>query len=271
MIKLFVSLGVLLVIGLLGFYGGLYFYQAKLIFYPELLPANQKLTFGSAIFSEEFLKLSSGPRVHFLKFPQANSKGTILYFHGNAGSLLSWGYVGAELANRTGYDVWIMDYPGYGKSAGPFLPNEKSFLSMGHDFIQKIRQEKPAEKIFLFGRSIGSGVAGALAASEKVQGLLLETPYTTLKQLVAGMLPWVPGFLINYDFSNLVLKNSNFKEKILIVHGTADEIIPFAHAQRLSSELENSKLITIVGGHHNDLSNFPAYWPAIEDYFKSNF
>lgn len=269
MLKFFTNVGILLAIAMLFIYVALYFFQAKLIFYPEILAANKLLKFGPAQFTENFLKISSGETVHYLVFPQSNPKSIILYFHGNAGSLAGWGEVGAELAERTGAEVWIMDYPGFGKSSGPIPASEKAFLVMGREFIQKIKQQNPEAKLFLFGRSIGSGIAGALAASEQVAGLILETPYTSLKDLAGAMMPWVPTFLVRYDFTNLLIKGSHFKEKILIIHGTHDEVIPVYHGEKLAQELESATFLKIQGGRHNDLADFPEYWPAVEKFIKS--
>jgi len=258
---------------LLALYAGLlvfvYFYQSHLIFYPEPLDRNRKLSFPGN-FSENILALGSGESIHFLEFRSPSPKQVILYFHGNAGNLASWGELASQISERTNSDVWIMDYPGFGKSSPRLPKNEKVLLEMGRALIERIRDARPGLPLYLYGRSIGSGVASALARSEKVEGLILEAPYTSLRALAKRLYPLVPGFVLRFDLDNTRLADSPEPRELLIIHGTDDEIIPFSFGETLALRLaERTQFMTIQGGHHNDLAEFPEYWGRLQAFFLS--
>lgn len=265
MLRGLLVLGLIVVIGVLVVGAFLFFYQNRLIFYPSLLARDFKYNFNSK-FTENFLKLKDGFEVNYLQFHVLDPKGVILYFHGNAGALDSWGHVASELAEKTGYEVWIVDYPGYGKSSGPTPRNETAFLEIGRSLLVQIRDSHPHLPVFLYGRSIGSGIAGRLAAEGHVQGLILETPYTSLRTLAREIVWWVPSFLVRFDLDNAVLAKAKL-EKILILHGTLDAVIPYHHSVNLEAMLKGrAKLVTVEGGAHNDLAQYPLYWSEVTSF-----
>lgn len=245
----------------------LFFYQKKLIFYPTRSDRNTKLSLPG-VFTEGFLQLSDETSVHYLVQKVESPKGVILYFHGNAGCLDQWGYVAYELAIKSGYDVWMMDYPGFGKSSEALPSNEKILIEMGQQLIAKIRAEQPKLSLVLYGRSIGSGVAGSLARTEKVEGLVLETPYTSLLEMTHEIFPWVPSLLVQFDLDSMRLSELKIPIKTLILHGTADEVIPYRLGERLAQNLK-CQIVTVAGGHHNDLSEFDNYWPEVLKFLNS--
>src|SRR5436190_1275553 len=113
--RMLVYLTLLLLVIILIAGGTFYVTQEKMIFYPEPISADFKFKFN-ANFEELFIK-SKDAEINALHFKTNNPKGVILYFHGNAGSLDTWGDLGEEFT-RTGYDFFIFDYRGYGKSTG---------------------------------------------------------------------------------------------------------------------------------------------------------
>src|SRR6185312_15415635 len=94
----------------------IFFFQEHLIFFPGKLPADYQFHFQNP-FEEKILEVD-GLKIDTLLFTTPSPHGTIVYFHGNAGDLSSWGEVGQELTKRTGFNTWVVDYPGYGKSEG---------------------------------------------------------------------------------------------------------------------------------------------------------
>ena len=112
------------IFGILGIAGALYlvilglmfFSQEELIFFPTKLPAEYKFQFKQP--PEEKILEVDRLKIHSLLFRVANSRGLILYFHGNADNLASWGEVAQEITDQTSMSTWIIDYPGYGKSEG---------------------------------------------------------------------------------------------------------------------------------------------------------
>lgn len=253
----------------------LYSAQEKMVFFPSALLPDQDFSFKGVVFFEEFLSLKSGENINYLVFPVENPRGVILYFHGNAGALDTWGYVAAELAYKTQREIWIMDYPGFGKSTGNLARNEKVLVQMGMEFVEKIRLQHPDLPLLLFGRSVGSGIAAGVATEiskkenlkNSLRGVILETPYTTLKSLAKGFYPFVPSFLINFDLDNTQLAKSDVND-VLLIHGTEDEVIPYSHSEYLLEALgSKAQLVSIEGGHHNDLSDHARYWTRLGTYF----
>lgn len=245
-------------------------WQERLIFAPEVLPSDFEYKF-SLPFDQRWIE-SGGLRADSLLFRRAGAPGTILYFHGNAGSLNGWGHVAAELAERTGWNVWILDYPGYGRSEGR-ISSEKQLHDLAAAFYRVARAEMGANaNLAIFGRSIGSGVAVHLASelsggADQPSALILESPYMSVAAVAHELFPWVPGFLLRYTLHSDEWIPKVFAP-VLILHGDQDEIIPFAQGLELAKRVHGgAKFVEVKGGHHNDLSDFPAYWNALLDFF----
>lgn len=168
----------------------LYFSQEKLIFVSEKLAADHSFRFQGE-FEERWVEFD-GARVHSLLFKIRPSKGVILYFHGNAGNLEGWGNVAAEIAARSRWDVWIVDYYGYGKSPGSIRSEEQL-----HRVAKALWEAASSEyrNVLIYGRSIGTGIATKLAAEKGAAGLVLEMPYTSLTSLAKKIFPLVPSTL----------------------------------------------------------------------------
>jgi hypothetical protein len=267
----FLSLRIILIIVffflfiLLGF---LYFNQERLVFVPSRLPDDFKFSFSTP-FIEKTLTLDSGEEINYLIFSPNSSKGIVLYFHGNAGSLKDWGEVGSLLSSKTGWAVCIMDFPGFGKSSADLPKNEKVLLAMGRSIREEITRAKPERPLVLFGRSIGSGIASILASEKHPVGLVLETPYLRFSKLGHEIYPILPEFFSRFDLDNEKSLRSLDLLPTLILHGTADRLIPFEHGKFLATLSPRFSLVSFEGGGHNNLSTFPEYWPRIESFFKN--
>jgi pimeloyl-ACP methyl ester carboxylesterase len=247
--------------------GYIYFYQERFVFFPSRLNQDYPFQFRSD-FIENTIELSSRAKINYLVFNSKSAKGVILYFHGNAGSLKDWGWVAAEIAQKTGWCVWIMDFPGYGKSSGPLPKNEKVLLEMGNVMRAQILKERPDLPLVLYGRSIGSGIAAALAVEKPVSGLILETPYRSLAKLGHEIYPFFPESISRFDFDNERSLKSLDSTPVLIFHGSNDRIIPQEHGKLLSEIAGQSQFISIANGDHNNLSDFPEYWSALINFLE---
>lgn len=242
----------------------LYFSQERIIFLAEKLPPNYKYSFATE-FQEKDLVVD-GVSVNGLLFRARQPKGMIVFFHGNAGTLDNWGAVGEDLVEATSYDVWMIDYPGYGKSGGK-VTSEEQLHRIAQATLDAARKENRGEKMLIFGRSIGSGFAVRLAAENSVSGLILETPYDSFQDLVSTKMKWVPGFLVKYPLrSDLWIVK--VRAPILILHGTQDETIPYSQGRRLAERVPRAKLVTIQDGHHNTLAREREYWKGIEEFLS---
>lgn len=200
--------------------------------------------------------------INALHFRQENAKGLIVYFHGNAGSLERWGEIVAPFVSM-GYEVLISDYRGYGKSTGK--RSKAALMSDAEAIYSFAKTLADEDKVILFGRSLGSSFASYLAGKNQPSKLILETPFYSVQDVANRMFPIFPvATLLRYNFrNNSYLKDVN--AQVYIFHGTADEVVPYDSGQKLSTVLppQQSELITIEGGHHNDLAAFDAYWMAM--------
>lgn len=246
----------------------LYFNQEKLLFFPEKIPESYQFHFQQP-FRESKLTLASGETVDYLIFNPNSKKGVILYFHGNAGSLRDWGYVANDIASKTGWSIWIMDYPGFGKNSGSLPKTEKLLIEMGRAFRNAISHENKDLPFVIFGRSLGSGIATILASEKAPDGLILETPYRSIARLGHEIYPFLPEAFSRFDLnSEKTLPKVDSKTAILILHGTQDRVIPFAHGEILSTLKLQAQFVAFQGGDHNNLSSFPSYWPTVERFFS---
>jgi len=234
---------------------GLYFLQEKLIFYPEKLPADYEYSFSQE-FQEINYSVEKGVKINALHFKTRNPKGVVFYSHGNAGSLRSWGLMSGIFA-RHQFDLLIYDYRGYGKSTGKITEQN---LYHDADFIYNDLLEKYEEQnIIVYGRSIGTGVASYVASTNNPGFLILESPYFNLSDLTGKYLPFIPNALLKFKFrNNLYIPKVSCP--ICIFHGTEDEIIYHGSSIKLAKLFKpEDRLISIKGGHHNDLEAFDLY------------
>jgi pimeloyl-ACP methyl ester carboxylesterase len=179
----------------------LYIFQTRLIFYPGKLSKNHRFNLRPTD-KEVFLKTSDDETIHGIFYRGYRSE-IILYFHGNAGDLKGWQFAVEDLIDL-GYNVLLIDYRGYGKSTGTI--SEKGFYADAEAAYQFVMHQKDftIKDIIIYGRSVGTGVAVELASRHKVKGLILESPYTSLKKLANEKLPFFfPSLYLRYNFDNL--------------------------------------------------------------------
>ncbi|CAN5668983.1 alpha/beta hydrolase [soil metagenome] len=248
-----------LILFILIFYGiiciGVYYFQEKLLFFPQKLTDDFQFQFTNS-FEEVNIESPTGSLVNGLFFSADSSKGIIVYFHGNSGSLESWGSVYEDFLPLY-YSLLIIDYAGYGKSKGE-LSEENLFKDAQavYDFAKSRYSE---DKIIIYGRSIGTGIAAHLASKNMPKHLVLEAPYFSMKDLSTHIYPFLPSFLLRY-----LLRTDLFfpqvKCNVTIFHGTDDEVIyPESSAKLRELFKPGDRLFFIKGGHHNDLKNMDEY------------
>lgn len=243
----------------------LYFFQEKLLFFPVKLADDYQFTqFQNT--EENYFDLKHSVRLHCLEFRVQNPKGCVIYFHGNAGALDGWGIYAEDFRQR-GYDVWMPDYRGYGKSKGRI--SQRSFYRDALFIYEQVLKHFPEEKIILYGRSLGSGVACQLATKTRPQQLILETPYSSIVDMAKHTVPYFPvQWILRYPFrSDLNIKKINCP--VHFFHGTADALIPYEQAQRLAKiSGVPDVLTTIEGGTHNNLPDFEEYQMKLDELLR---
>lgn len=240
---------------------GIYLFQEKFIFQPDSLPKDYVYQFEQD-FDELFIETEDGARLNALHFKQEHPRGIILYFHGNAGDLSRWGTITSYFLQYN-YEVLVMDYRTYGKSTGKL--SEKALYKDAQLFYNKAKEFFPENKIVVYGRSLGSAMASYVASKNNPRKLILETPFYSLRKLVAQKTPYLPvGKLLKYDFPTANFAD-DVKCPVTILHGTQDSVVPIEWARKLYEVIPEGQryFVKIEGGKHNDLVNFPGYQLAI--------
>lgn len=233
--------------------------QDKFLFLPEKLKPSHKFSFEEN-FEELTIETPYEGRINALWFKNKNTlseKGIVLYFHGNSGSLKRWGHL-YQIFVEMGYDFFIYDYRTFGKSKGNL--SEITFHSDALEMYRLLRKYYLDEKIILYGRSLGSGPATKLAADVKARFLILETPFSCIRELFFTYYIILPR-IFKFKFS---FKNNHYIQKvkipILIFQGTKDRIVPYKNAIKLKPLIKKTdKFVTIEGGTHGGLAYYDIY------------
>lgn len=236
--------------------GYLYFGQEGILFFPEKL--GKKYTFDySGNFEELNVKTSDGILLNGLLFKADSSKGLVFYLHGNAGSLGTWGDVAQTYADL-GYDVFMPDYRGYGKSEGE-ITSEEVFFSDVQLLYDEMKKKYAENEIIVLGYSIGTGPAAKIASANKPKMLILQAPYFSLTDMMRHEYPIIPTFLLKYKFAtNEFIPLCTMP--VVIFHGDADRIIYYESSVKLMELCKKTDtLITLRQQGHNGMTDNPVY------------
>lgn len=242
--------------------------QHWFIFRPKKLPQDYTYQF-TAPPEEIWLNAPEHGRLNALWFKRGgeiSKKGVILFFHGNAGNLARWGHLHYYFA-RLGYDYFVYDYRGYGKSTG--RRNEDLLYADALAAYDSIAKFYSSGQIVLYGRSLGSTFAAYVAAAREGKRLILETPFYSMKDLFYTYYPFLPRlFSFRYHFpSHAYLCKARMP--VVIFQGTADCVVPFASAKRLQSCLGPGDVFyTVPGASHNNLLFYDIYNQVIAQLLK---
>lgn len=239
------------------FFMGTYYLQEKFIFLPTKLEQDYQYSFD-ADFEELFFETEDGARLNALHLKAEKPRGIIVYYHGNAGDLSRWGSICTYFLEHN-YDVLVWDYRTYGKSTGKL--SEAAMYEDAKLIYKKAMEWYPEDKIVVYGRSLGTGLASFVASKYEPRRLILETPFYDFTSLVKEKVPYLPvDRLLKYRFNN-AKHVDDVKCRIIIIHGDQDSVVPQSHGTRLYQVIpeELRKFVGIPGGKHNDLINFDKY------------
>jgi uncharacterized protein len=233
--------------------------QERLIFYPRPLPdaARQDIRLRHPEGQNVFATAPDGTRVHAWHVPGPSGAPLIIYFGGNAEEV-SWMLGAAKVAPKVGW--LLVDYRGYGASDGS--PSEEALAADALLWYDRFAPQ--ARKIFLFGRSLGSGVAVRLAAERRVDAMILVTPFDSMVSVGRRHYPFLPvDWLLRHRFDSLS-RAPKITTPLLCIVATRDSIIPPEHAKLLFDAWAGpKKWAAMQGSDHNDIDGHPDYWPAI--------
>lgn len=207
-----------------------YFNQSGMIFHFEKLPKDHQF-----VYDQKFEEINStsfdGTNLNGLLFKAEQSKGLVFYLHGNAGTLETWGSI-AKVYTDLGYDIFILDYRGFGKSEGSIEDEEQLNKDVALVY-KKLCQRYDEKNSIIAGYSIGSGLATILASKNKPKVLLLQSPYYSFTELSSKIAPYFPNFIKKFRLETFSYF-SKIEAPIYIFHGEGDLLIPVDNGVRLS-------------------------------------
>lgn len=235
---MFVTVFSLIAVIYLLFISYIYINQVEIIFDSSKLTKDFKFKFNQE-FEEINVKSFDDKKLNGLLFKAKDPKGIVFYLHGNSGALDSWGDI-ASVYTDLGYDIFILDYRGYGKSEGKIESEEQVFkdISFAYKNILKRYDEKNA---VIIGYSIGTGFAAYLASNNNPKMLILQSPYYNFLEFSSTRIPYVPDLFKKFKIeTNLFIVN--VKAPVFIFHGKNDNLIPIQNSDRLSKLLHKGSL-----------------------------
>jgi fermentation-respiration switch protein FrsA (DUF1100 family) len=230
--------------------------QRRLMYFPDssrISPAAAGLT----DVEERLLDVSDGARLVTWQAAPRSGQPTLLYFHGNAGGLVNRAGRFARY-QAIGYGLLAVSYRGYSGSTG--RPSERANYGDAILAYEALRQRGVApEDIVVYGESLGSGVALALAAQRKVGAVVLDAPYTSVVDIAAGQYPFLPvrALLTDRYESDVLIRQVT--APVLILHGARDAVIPVEMGRNLYALAKEPKRFVIFpNGRHVDLDEHGA-------------
>lgn len=241
----------------------LYFLQDLFLFHPTKLPSNYTYKFDVA-FEEKIILDKDGDSISIVKFFSKNKikKGIVIYYHGNMNNINNYAKFVKPFTNN-GYEVWMQDYPGFGKTTGKL--SEKKLYHQALYAVTIINKEIGNDSIIIYGKSLGTGIASYVASNFKAKKLILETPYYSIPSLFATYAFLYPtNILSKYKIpTHAYLQKINYP--ISIFQGTADAVIPYSNAKKLMPFIKpTDEFITIDGGNHINLFSYALYQKKLD-------
>jgi fermentation-respiration switch protein FrsA (DUF1100 family) len=266
---------VAVLLGGMAFVYGLRWLEFLITFHPVRVPASQTLAVPAGA-EEVSFTAADGTRLHgwFFRSESKPETATIIYFHGNGGNITNIDWVGQRLARR-GFDVLLFDYRGYGKSEGE-VGAESGLYADGDAALAFAINQKGAraDRVVLYGQSLGTTVAADIASRQNVGAVILESGLSSASSVGRTALPWLPALLhfLSTNRFESARKLAQVKAPVLITHGDPDPVIPTEEARILfAGANEPKQLLIFPGAGHNVFgSQGDEYLSRLEQFIRES-
>jgi fermentation-respiration switch protein FrsA (DUF1100 family) len=252
-------------------------FERSMIFYPSRYPDGlwdtERLAALHRVRLEDcWFDTDDGVRLHaWWCRPRATGPGTaemvVLWFHGNAGNLSHRAEMMLRLVEMP-VQVVIVDYRGYGRSEGK--PSEDGLYRDADAAWRYLTTERGVapQRVVVLGKSLGGAVAVDLASRVRAAGLIVQSSFTSIRDMARHHFPFIPGALVRTRMDSLA-KIDGVDGPKLFIHSPRDEVVPYALGRRLYDAAPEPKLFHVVqGARHNDtyLVGGVAYWRALQEF-----
>lgn len=215
------------------------------------------------------LNLSEKEKLTAWYIPHPDANKTVLFFHGNGGNI-SHRAQSVLLFHQLKLNVFIIDYPGYGKSTGNASEHglyNSANLAWDYLLTEKQLQEK---NIIIFGRSLGGAVAIDLASRVNSGALIIESTFTSVRDMAGTLMPLLSKFIyLRYSFASID-KINNITSPLLVIHSKEDEMIPYEFGNKLFQQAITAKEFLEIQGSHNDgfIKSMPSYKNSLMQFLE---
>ncbi len=239
-----------------------FFTQHFFFFRPEILAHTFRYQYAFP-FEEHNFDTPDGGRINAIHFKVPNCRGIIYYLKGNSRSIKGWGKFAKDFLSN-GYDFFMMDYRGFGKSTGK--RTQAKLLDDAQLLYDWLGGHYSESSIVVYGRSLGTGIAAWIASQNKPRMLILDSPYRSFFRNANRF-----GFILPLRWLlRYTLKTDEYLKSVTcpvhIIHGTNDKLISFRQSEELKAlHPDKVTLHPVEGGHHNDLPEFPEFFELLYD------
>lgn len=229
---------------------GAYLFQGNLLFIPgrEIIATPESVGLS---YRDHYFETTDGVKLHGWFIPSGESDKYVQLSHGNAGNIS--GRVGlASVLHEAGFNVFMYDYRGYGKSEGN--PSEQGLYKDAEAALDFIKTNYGAENenIIQFGRSLGGAVASYVAANHKLGGLVIDSSFINMRSIIGEVYPFIPTALSKFKFPVTDYLSDIKGIPVLILHSRDDDLIGFHHGKELYATASEPKEFVELNGGHND-------------------
>lgn len=246
--------------------------EDSMIYFPVKYPEGfwRPSEFGVTV-EDWFFTAQDGVQLHGWYAPSEGAPHTLLWFHGNAGNISHRLDQLKMLLERVKVNVFILGYRGYGRSEGS--PDEAGLYKdaqAAYDYLVSQKNAR-ANQLVLYGQSLGGAVAVDLALARPCAGLIIESSFTSAKDMAKKLYPFLPlHYFLGVKFDSAA-KIARLHLPVLIMHGTEDEVIPYELGQKLfAAANEPKEFYPIPGATHNDpyLVGGEPYYAKIREFIQ---
>jgi uncharacterized protein len=239
-------------------------FEEKFVYFPQKYPQGAYDQAQSIPNLREcWITTDDSVKIHAWFAPAESAKATFVMSHGNAGNL-SHRYLVLRSLQRHGYNVLMYDYRGYGRSEG--TPSEDGIYRDGraaYDYALSLPEVNKA-KLFLWGTSLGGAVVIDVAQSRPATGLVLESTFTSARDVACIAYPFLPVQFVMRTQLNSIEKIRDIRIPVLVIHGTRDSIILVGMGRKLFEAASGPKeFYEIPQADHND-----TFFVGGEEYFS---
>jgi alpha-beta hydrolase superfamily lysophospholipase len=237
-----------------------YLRQESLLFHPEPLAADHVFDLGADVHEERIAVPGATLSALHLRLPAP--RGVVFFLHGNGGNLASW-FVNADFYRQANYDLFMIDYRGYGKSSGRIASEAELRADVRAAWDQVAPRYRGLRRV-IYGRSLGSGLAAGLAAQVAPELTMLVSPYSSMQALAKEHFPFVPAALLRYPLRTGD-DAARLHGPLLLVHGERDTLVAPHHSADILALAPLAKLLRIPEAGHADLQDFELYRQALRE------